>query len=113
MFEVRQVAFDQEAASCGDLSQFSAEEYLAWVVHEASCLPDVMRAPPTPTRQMSEFESGEIKGAVSNQDGERSHLMPALSWERDFILRFSSLTKVRMLHRESFHSVVHLFRIAH
>ena len=95
VFEVRQVAFDHAAAACGDLSQFSAEEYLAWVVHEASTLPDVMRAEKLP-RQTTEADSNE--SAVHDQDGERLQLTPDISWERDFIQRFSSLTEVMLGH---------------
>ena len=92
VFEVKQVAFNREAAAAGDLSHFAAEEYLAWVVHEASTLPDVVSVQ-IPSQELA-TETKECKMTVPEQHSERSDLMPALSWERDFMHRFSSLTKV-------------------
>ena len=92
VFEVSAVAFDLNAAKEGDVSQFSAEEYLAWVVHEASTLPDVIRVQST-----DEMDGTLVHGAPQEiQTRAASPLRPTLAWERGLMRRFSCLTKVKL-----------------
>ena len=97
-FEVKQVAFDLSAAESGDLTDFSAEEYLSWVTHQARTLPDVVRVGSIPDSPLREI-SGR-SGLYQGENESESDLLPDRDWEAEFLFRFSSLKEVKIKYTE-------------
>lgn len=92
-FEVKQVAFNLTAAESGDLTDFSAEEYLSWVAHQARTLPDVVRVNGPPLMEESCNRSGPYREEEEEGVVELD-LLPDRSWEAEFLARFLSLKEV-------------------
>jgi lysophospholipase L1-like esterase len=90
-FEVKAVSFDAVAAANGDVSCFTAEQYLAWVVQQASSLPDVVR--------IHTISNNDITQSVDMQANEASAhkldlLLPSPEWDSEFMSRFRALRQV-------------------
>lgn len=117
VFEVLDVPFDLAAAErgkwnnllssvdlsvnnrfAGDISTFSAEEYLAWVVYQASAIPDVVRIEST-ANDVSDIPAPVTVDFSKPPTKELEHLSPLApckEWEAEFLLRFQSLRDVSL-----------------
>jgi hypothetical protein len=89
------LSFNAQAAEAGDISSFTAEEYLAWVVHQAKSLPDVVRVGGDDDAAGSQIESHIIQAQTPNPVVYSALPESAeIEWERELVLRFRELCKV-------------------
>ena len=81
------VVFDPSVEETGDISNMSAEQYLAWVRHQANALPLVFRA--DVDSSLYAANQTEYMPKVDEVATCPEHYLPKPDWERDVISTFS------------------------
>eukprot|EP01041_Mallomonas_annulata_P002008 gene2007-3902_t len=81
--------FDSLAFESGDLSALSAEQYLAWVRHQAEQLPDVVRA--DVNTEMFNKNQTQYMPRIDDISACPEHLTASPDWEKEVLASFSEL----------------------
>jgi hypothetical protein len=85
---VPKVAFDVAAAESGDLSNMTAEQYMAWVHKQAEALPSVVRAEVDTSKYAKQTKYMPVLDEIASCP---EHLQPTEEWVCEVLYAFSEL----------------------
>ena len=95
---VPKVAFDVAAAESGDLSNMTAEQYMAWVHKQAEALPSVVRAEVDTSKYAKQTKYMPVLDEIASCP---EHLQPTEEWVCEVLYAFSELRQTLALLAET------------